>query len=950
MSAGKWMVLALMGSICFAAVGQDIKREEINPILDKLGVKLTVKDRPAYSKPASTQIEVVLTPQIEEGGKQIVSFGVPFGPGVLADDKLIRVSGEDGADIAAFTKPLAYWWIDGKQGSLRSVLLQFELSFAGKGTRKVSIAFDKPRTKSREALTPIADTQVVKKEEGFEFHSPKVLAILPAKWLCESWVAWQQVPASENQSAPWFDEHLMAQFPGSVKNLNSKATEAHLYDRPATYAKVYVRYGEPKYLLAALRSNDFYIQHLQPDGFFSMKKGDFKYVYSEGSAIMYMLTGDERYKDAVNLTLKSWGQWKRINYTGKDFWTERHAGTGLAAYLHAYELSGDPAQLAMARKYFEGVLTLQVKPLDGKAPDGAWLHTGDSHGDGNGWTTSPWMSALLMDSIWKLWQITGDDRCPASLAMYAKFDEKYAVTMDGTGVFYMANSPGRGKSEDPESPPHNMEACYVLAMGYYLSGGTDDGLVDKIKTLWPPLMKDGANAPGRKFNWRFRETSMLVWFLEHASPKAGEKPRALHELNNPAAPPAGQLTAITHVTLIDGTSRPPVTDAVVIIRGDTIASVGKRGEIEIPKDAQTIDGVGMTLLPGLIDAHFHLDGRNDRPGVFLRHGVTSVRDPGAWIEAYDQVRKSGQPIPRLFLFGPHLDCAPVALANDAFVVTNAQDVRDAVNRFVDQGGIAVKVYFRVPLDLIRVACDTAHARGVPVTAHLELVKAIDAIEAGLDGIEHVTSFGTSLADSAEAEKFSSAVREKNGARDPGRYALWGTLDLDHNSKLKPVLDQAVAHKTVLCPTLAVFELRAGDKKATDAGVLGYQNMIRFTGLYFRAGGKIVVGSHSEVPHAEYGWAYPRELELLVEAGLTPAQALQAATLEGAKYFRADDRLGSIEPGKRADLVLVDGNPLNDITAMRRVKRVMLNGIWIDLTPPPAPRPDPDKELLKTAPR
>jgi hypothetical protein len=516
MSPGKWMALVVLWAIGFPAMGEGITRAEIDPVLEKLGVTLKVKERAMYVKPVATKVEVTLTPQVEEGGKQIVSFGVPFGPGVLSDEQLLRVSGPDGAEIAVFTKPLAYWWIDGKKGSLRSVLVQFELSFDGKGEKRVTVSRDKARTLSREAFTPVADTQVVKKEEGFEFHCPKILATLPAKWLCESWVAWQQIPAAENKSAPWFDEHLMAQFPGSVKNINSKATEAHLYDRPATYAKIYVRYGEPKYLLAALRSDDFYIQHLKGDGFFSMKPGDFKYVYSECSAIMYMLTGDERYKDAVNLTLKAWGQWKRINYTGRDFWTERHAGTGLAAYLHAYELSGDAAQIEMSRKYFEGVLALQVHPLDGKAPDGAWLHTADSHGDGNGWTTSPWMSALLMDSIWKLWQITGDDRCPASLAMYAKFDEKYAVTMEGKGVYYMANSPGRGKSEDPESPPHNMEACYVLAMGYYLSGGTDEGEMGKIKTLWPPLMEDGANAPGRKFNWRFRETSMLVWFLGEA--------------------------------------------------------------------------------------------------------------------------------------------------------------------------------------------------------------------------------------------------------------------------------------------------------------------------------------------------------------------------------------------------------------------------------------------------
>jgi imidazolonepropionase-like amidohydrolase len=104
-------------------------------------------------------------------------------------------------------------------------------------------------------------------------------------------------------------------------------------------------------------------------------------------------------------------------------------------------------------------------------------------------------------------------------------------------------------------------------------------------------------------------------------------------------------------------------------------------------------------------------------------------------------------------------------------------------------------------------------------------------------------------------------------------------------------------------------------------------MEAFVGMANKAGAKVVVGSHSDVPHAKRGWAYQRELELLVESGLTPMQALVAGTLENARYFRIDDRLGSIEQGKQADLILVEGDPLKDISKMRRIKRVMLNGIW-----------------------
>jgi imidazolonepropionase-like amidohydrolase len=108
----------------------------------------------------------------------------------------------------------------------------------------------------------------------------------------------------------------------------------------------------------------------------------------------------------------------------------------------------------------------------------------------------------------------------------------------------------------------------------------------------------------------------------------------------------------------------------------------------------------------------------------------------------------------------------------------------------------------------------------------------------------------------------------------------------------------------------------------------FNQMLKFTGMIKRAGGRVAAGSHSSVPHAERGWAYQRELELLVTSGFTPLEALSAATMENARFFRIGDRLGSIEPGKLADLILVEGDPSKDITAMRRIKRVMLNGNWI----------------------
>jgi len=260
-----------------------VSQVDPKPVLEKLGAVLKVTERPTHPKPTASSVIVTLLPQTDEPGKAIVSLGLPFGPDILSDDQRIRVIGSDGQEIAAFTQPLAHWWIDGKKGALRSVLVQFECPPTD---RKVAIHWDKPRTKSREKLTPVAETQSIQTSEGFEFHCPKVLTLIPPEWLCASRVAWQQVPAAENKAAPWFDQHLTEQFPASLPNISTKSVEAHLYDRPATYAKIYVRHGEEKHLLAAIKSNDFYLQNLGADGFFQLKKGDHKYVYSDRKSVV----------------------------------------------------------------------------------------------------------------------------------------------------------------------------------------------------------------------------------------------------------------------------------------------------------------------------------------------------------------------------------------------------------------------------------------------------------------------------------------------------------------------------------------------------------------------------------------------------------------------------------------------------------------------------------------
>jgi len=432
----------------------------------------------------------------------------------------------------------------------------------------------------------------------------------------------------------------------------------------------------------------------------------------------------------------------------------------------------------------------------------------------------------------------------------------------------------------------------------------------------------------------------------HPEPAKGK--HFIKELNASEIPLGQQTTAIIAATIIDGNGGPAVSNGCVIVKNGRITEVGINGKVNIPAGAEIIDGHGMALLPGLIDAHFHLDGMAGLPALFLQHGVTSVRDPGAWIDYYSAERASGKPEPRLFLSGPHLDMFPPAYPKDAYIVRDAEEAVRQVNRMADEGASMIKVYFRLPPAIIREICKAAHQRGIPVTGHLEITEAVEAIEAGLDGIEHITSFSISLQPKIEGEKYRQAVLADNNARKHGRYEVWKKIDV--NGTLADSLIHYLAHKgTFVTPTLGPFEyqlprnvnnsetgysyalqpLNEFDKMPADSIKLaGFRNMQAMTARMRKGGVRIVLGSHSSIPYAETGWAYQREMELLVESGLTPGETIVASTMENARNFRIDDRLGSIEKGKIADLVLVEGNPLEDIRKARNVRRVMLNGVWV----------------------
>ena len=426
------------------------------------------------------------------------------------------------------------------------------------------------------------------------------------------------------------------------------------------------------------------------------------------------------------------------------------------------------------------------------------------------------------------------------------------------------------------------------------------------------------------------------------------------------ASPQARSLVLDNVRVIDGTGAPPMERARVIIEGDRIARIGAADSVTLPANAERLDLAGQTIVPGLIDLHFHIE--ND-PKLALRqlsHGVTAFRDPGQWNERFDGLRRmiaSEQiPGPRIFTTGPHVDGEHPAYPADSVVARDPEEARRLAERNVQQGASALKIYFRLPFASAKAVIDVCQARGIPCTAHLEILDARELIAAGLHGIEHITSLGTSVIPQVEAEAYRQAVLANNDARRDGRYEVFARADLDgpQAHALYAVLRE---RKPWIDPTLAVFERRSPSSRggsgatgppSSSSGsggtgappgtkpemikvmVAGFAKMKELTRRSGLEGARLVMGGHSTVPFAERGEAPWRELELLVESGLSPLEAITAATGTAAGFLYRSDQFGTLRPGLQADLVILRGDVSRDITAIRTVERVMVGGKWVDV--------------------
>jgi imidazolonepropionase-like amidohydrolase len=407
----------------------------------------------------------------------------------------------------------------------------------------------------------------------------------------------------------------------------------------------------------------------------------------------------------------------------------------------------------------------------------------------------------------------------------------------------------------------------------------------------------------------------------------------LADLDRKVAPEATGSFAITGARLVDGTDHPAIENSTVIIRDGRIAAAGPAATTPIPAGVSIIRASGKTLLPGLWEMHTHYSGVEFGP-AFLAAGITTARDCGGELEFLttlrDRIEKNHSLGPRLLLAGLIDSGGPLAFGY-VDVHTPAEAIA-AVDQYANARFEQIKVYTQLQPDVLKAITAEAHQHGMTVTGHVPAaINAFDGIADGMDQINHLQfviramnpdgGAGPVDLNSDRSKRLIALLKERNIVVDPTND--WGEMaghpkDLDVAS-FEPGINAA--------PYTLQAKYRSLGVPASDAAKFRERmdTNSKVVHALYAAGIPIVAGSDTGLP----GYGLDRELELYVQAGMTPLAAIQSATIVPARVMHLEKESGSIEPGKRADLMLVDGNPLTNISDIRRVVSVVTNGRMYD---------------------
>ena len=385
-----------------------------------------------------------------------------------------------------------------------------------------------------------------------------------------------------------------------------------------------------------------------------------------------------------------------------------------------------------------------------------------------------------------------------------------------------------------------------------------------------------------------------------------------------------EALVLTHITVIDCTGAAPKPDSAVVISGSQITVVGPSDSVSIPAGARVVDGSGKFLIPGLWDMHGHLtDATEGAFPLLIMNGVTGVRDMGGDLAQIDRWRseiQNGTRIgPHIIRAGPFVDVPKVGASNRRTVRT-PELARQAVLELKAQGVDFIKVHNALPPEAFFALMDEARKEHIPVAVHLPKdVSSAEASDARVASLEHIETINESALwrKGATAKTVEQAVDENLG---PAGQALF---------------QRFAKNGTWYVPTLVAYErgfvLWSNDPAALKPRLEVHEKQIELVRMMHNAGVPIMAGSDFSDWALVPGIDLHNELALLVEAGFSPMEALQTATLNPAKFLGKTETFGTIQVGRAADLVLLDANPLEDISHTRKIHAVVLGGKFFPVT-------------------
>lgn len=426
---------------------------------------------------------------------------------------------------------------------------------------------------------------------------------------------------------------------------------------------------------------------------------------------------------------------------------------------------------------------------------------------------------------------------------------------------------------------------------------------------------------------------------------------------------AAPVVALAHVQVIDGTGAAPRQDQTVLMRDGRIAAVGAAAEVAIPAGAKVLDLRGDTVIPGLVGMHDHLfypAGRRAAlyheqgysfPRLYLACGVTSLRTTGS-IEPYSDLQlkrmiDAGRlPGPKLHVTGPYLEGAG-AYTVQMHELTGPEDATRLVDYWADTGATSFKAYMHITRAELAAAVAAAHRRGLKITGHLCSIGFREAAALGIDDLEHGLMVDTEF-DPGKRPDFCPSQAET--ASTLAGISVSG-------SEVQETIRALIAHHVAVTSTLPVFETFAPNRPPLEPRVLAallpqaredyltrramiaesdslwpglLKKEMEFERDFARAGGLLLAGEDPTGYGGDLaGFGDQREVELLVEAGFTPAEAIHIASENGATFLGEDGRIGTVAAGKDADLVVIAGNPAANIADIEKVTLVFKDGVGYD---------------------